>query len=255
MNAAALAQRTVIVTGAAAGVGRGIALACAAAGAHVVVASRRENGREVVAEIETRGDAASWTQCDVTDLASVERAVHDAIDRTGGLHAAVHNATSNHSSRPHRLEDVDRALFDDHLAVSLRGAYHCAVASFDALKETRGTLIVMTSPAGIEGSATLPLYATVKGALRGFAKSLAREWAPQGVTVNVVSPLAFSPAMEDAIAADPAMEKRLNRRVPLGRVGDAETDVGAAVAFLVGPDAGYITGQTLGIDGGHFMSL
>jgi len=75
------------------------------------------------------------------------------------------------------------------------------------------------------------------------------------VTVNVVSPLAFSPAMEDAIEADPAMEGRLNRRVPLGRVGNAEHDVGAAVAFLVGPDADYITGQTLGIDGGHFMSL
>jgi 3-oxoacyl-[acyl-carrier protein] reductase len=75
------------------------------------------------------------------------------------------------------------------------------------------------------------------------------------VRVNVVSPLAFSPAMEQAIAADPAMEERLNRRVPMGRVGDPEADVGVAVAFLVGSDAGYITGQTLGIDGGHFMSL
>jgi 3-oxoacyl-[acyl-carrier protein] reductase len=247
--------RTVIVTGAGAGVGRGIALACAAAGAHVVVASRRENGRDLVAAIEARGDHASWAQCDVTDLASVTRTIRDAVARTGAVHAVVHNATSNRSSQPHQLEDVDRALFDDHIAVSLRGAYHCAVASFDALRATHGTLIVMTSPAGIEGSATLPLYAAVKGALRGFAKSLAREWALDGVTVNVVSPLAFSPAMEQAIAADPAVEERLNRRVPLGRVGDAETDVGVAVAFLVGPDAGYITGQTLGIDGGHFMSL
>ena len=113
----------------------------------------------------------------------------------------------------------------------------------------------MTSPAGIEGSATLPLYATVKGALRGFAKSLAREWAPEGITVNVVSPLAFSPAMERAIAADPAMEERLSLRVPMGRVGDPKTDVGVAVAFLVGPDARFVTGQTLGIDGGHFMSI
>jgi 3-oxoacyl-[acyl-carrier protein] reductase len=129
------------------------------------------------------------------------------------------------------------------------------VASFDALRATRGTLLVMTSPAGVEGSATLPLYATVKGALRGFAKSLAREWAPEGVRVNVVSPLAFSPAMEHAIEAAPAMEERLNRRVPMGRVGDPEADVGVAVAFLVGPDAEYVTGQTLGVDGGHFMSL
>jgi 3-oxoacyl-[acyl-carrier protein] reductase len=247
--------RTVLVTGAAAGVGRGIALACAARGAHVVVASRRENGLELVGQIEARGDTASWAQCDVTDRESVSRTVADAVARTGAVHAVVHNATSNQSSQPHRIEDVDRGLFDDHLAVSLRGAYHCAVASLDALRASGGTLIVMTSPAGIEGSATLPLYATVKGALRGFAKSLAREWAPEGVTVNVVSPLAFSPAMEHAIAADPAMEARLSRRVPLGRVGDAETDVGVAVAFLVGPDARFVTGQTLGIDGGHFMSI
>jgi 3-oxoacyl-[acyl-carrier protein] reductase len=255
VSAATLAGRTVVVTGAGAGVGRGIALACAAAGAHVVVATRRDNGLEVVQQIEQRGHTASWAQCDVTELASVTGVVHDAVARTGAVHAIVHNATSNQSSQPHRLEAVDRGLFDDHVGVSLRGAYHCAIASFDALRSTRGTLIVMTSPAGVEGSATLPLYATVKGGLRGFAKSLAREWAPAGVTVNVVSPLAFSPAMEHAIAADPAMEERLNRRVPLGRVGDPETDVGVAVAFLVGPDAGYITGQTLGIDGGHFMSL
>jgi 3-oxoacyl-[acyl-carrier protein] reductase len=255
MTGTTLAGRTVVVTGAGAGVGRGIALACAAAGAHVVVATRRENGRELVEVIEASGDAASWARCDVTDLASVTRAIEEAVARTGAVHAVVHNATSNQSSQPHRLDDVDRALFDDHVAVSLRGAYHCAVASHDALRAVGGTLLVMTSPAGIEGSATLPLYATVKGALRGFAKSLAREWAPDGITVNVVSPLAFSPAMEAAIAADPAMEERLNRRVPLGRVGDPETDVGTGVAFLVGPQARYITGQTLGIDGGHFMSI
>jgi len=255
VSARSLVGRTVLVTGAAAGVGHGIAVGCAAAGAHVVVASRRENGRDVVAEIEARGDAASWVRCDVTDLASVSRAVRDTLGDTGALHAVVHNATSNQSSQPHRIEDVDRELFDDHVGVSLRGAYNCARASLDALRATRGTLIVMTSPAGVEGSATLPMYATVKGALRAFAKSLAREWAPDGVTVNVVSPLALSPAMEQAIEADPAMEERLNRRVPLGRVGDAATDVGPAVAFLVGPDARYITGQTLGVDGGHFMSI
>jgi 3-oxoacyl-[acyl-carrier protein] reductase len=255
VTAATLDGRTVVVTGAAAGVGRGIACACAGEGAHVVVASRRDNGRELVADIEARGHLATWVQCDVIDLESVEHLVREAVDRTGALHAVVHNATSNQSSQPHRLEEVDGALFDDHMAVSLRGAYHCAIAAHGALCATMGTLIVMTSPAGIEGSATLPLYATVKGALRAFAKSLAREWAPDGVTVNVVSPLALSPAMEHAIDADPAMEERLNRRVPLGRIGDAERDVGAAVAFLVGPEAHYITGQTLAIDGGHFMNL
>jgi 3-oxoacyl-[acyl-carrier protein] reductase len=255
VSAVDLSGRTVIVTGGAAGVGRGIALACGTAGAHVVVASRRENGVEVVDEIVVRGGAASWSQCDVADRDSVVSTVAHAVERTGSLHAIVHNATSNRSSEPHRLEDVTPELWEQHASVSLRGAYHCAVAGLPALRASGGTLVVMTSPAGIEGSATLPLYATMKGALRGFAKSLAREWAPHGVTVNVVSPLAFSPAMVNAIAEDPDMEARLNRRVPLGRVGDPESDVGRGVAFLLSTDAGYVTGQTLGVDGGHFMSL
>ena len=118
-----------IVTGGAAGVGRGIALACGAAGGHVVVASRRENGREVVAEIVERGGAATWAACDVADFGSVQRTVADAQELTGAVHAIVHNATSNRSSEPHRLEDVSIELLDEHAAVSLRGGYHCARAA------------------------------------------------------------------------------------------------------------------------------
>ena len=255
MSVVDLSARTVLVTGGAAGVGRGIALACGVAGAHVVIASRRENGGEVVDEI-VRAGARRRGHSATSPTANRSRpTVARAVERTGGLHTIVHNATSNRSSEPHRLEDISIELLDEHAAVSLRGAFHCAHAARPALAQSHGTLIVMTSPAGIEGSATLPMYATMKGALRGFAKSLAREWAPFGITVNVVSPLAFSPAMVNAIAEDPDMEGRLNRRVPLGRVGDPETDVGPGVAFLVSADAAYITGQTLGVDGGHFMSL
>lgn len=200
-----LTGRTVLITGAGGGVGRGIALASAARGAHVVVGSRNENGRSVVAAIVERGGSATWARCDVTDGDSVAHAVSTALSTSGRLDAVVHNATSNASSQPHRLADVDAALLADHVAVSLSGAYHCAVASFPALSDRGGAFVVMTSAAGMEGSASLPLYATMKGALRGFAKSLAREWAPDDVTVNVVSPLAFSPAMERAIEADPAM--------------------------------------------------
>ncbi len=244
---------TVLVTGAGAGVGRGIAMALAADGAHVVVASRSDTG--VADEISARGHAALWARCDVTAPDEVVDAVAVAVAATGRLDAVVHNATSNRSSQPHRLEEVDRALWEEHVSVSVRGARHCAAAAFDALKRHGGTFLVMTSPAGIEGSATLPLYATMKGALRGFAKSLARDWAPHGITVNVVSPLAYSPAMTAAIEAEPAMEERLSRRVPLGRIGDPERDIGSAVAFLVGPAARYVTGQTLAVDGGHFMNL
>lgn len=246
---------TALVTGAGAGLGRGIALALASRGAHVIVATRREPGQDVAHEITERGGVATWARCDVTERDSVVSAVEVAIATTGRLDAVIHNATSSASSRPHDLADVDQSLWDEHYSVSIAGAAHCATAAFDALARRGGTFLVMTSPAGIEGSATLPLYATMKGALRGFAKSLAREWAHHRITVNVVSPLAYSPAMTAAIEAEPAMEARLARRVPLGRIGDPERDIGAAVAFLIGPDARYVTGQTLGVDGGHYTTL
>jgi NAD(P)-dependent dehydrogenase (short-subunit alcohol dehydrogenase family) len=246
---------TVLVTGAGGGVGRGIALAAAADGAHALVATRSETGQAVAEEITARGQSATWVRCDVTLADSVAHAVAQAIHITGRLDAVVHNATSNASSQPHQLVQVDDGLWDDHYSVSVGGAFHCASAAFESLRARGGSLVVMTSPAGMEGSATLPLYATMKGALRGFAKSLAREWAPHGITVNVVSPLAYSPAMTAAIEAEPAMEARLARRIPLGRIGDPEHDIGSAVAFLIGPGARYITGQTLGVDGGHFMNL
>jgi len=250
-----LAGRSVVVTGAGDGVGKGIALACGAAGAHVVVAARRENGAKTVAAIEKRGGTAMWVRCDVTDRGNVEAAVATTIARTGRLDVMIHNATSRRSSEPVRLEDVDDALWEEHASVSLRGAYYCAHAALPALRDGGGSFILMTSPAGMEGSATLPVYGVVKGALRGLAKSLAREWAPFGVTVNTVSPLAHTRALEDAYEQDPELEERLARRIPMGRVGDPEVDIGPAVVFLASEGAGYITGQTLVVDGGRFMTL
>lgn len=245
---------TVMVTGAGTGVGRGIAAALASEGAHVVVATRSSNGQDVVRDLRAEGGSGTWARCDVTDSESVRAAVDLALAATGRLDGVVHNATSNASSRPTRPEDAGDD-WPDHCAVSLTGAFHCATHAFPVLRERGGALVVMTSPAGIEGSATLPLYATVKGALRGFTKSLAREWAPHRITVNAVSPLAYSPAMEAAIEAEPAMASRLARRIPMGRIGDPTSDIGTAVAFLMSPGARYITGQTVGVDGGHFTSL
>jgi 3-oxoacyl-[acyl-carrier protein] reductase len=250
-----LTGRTVLVTGAGDGVGRGIALACAAAGAFVVVAARGENGAETVAQIESRGGTGAWARCDVTDENDVSAAVALAVTQGDGLDVMVHNATSRRSSEPARLEEVDAELWQEHASVSLTGTYHCARAALPALRERSGRFLAMTSASGMEGSVTFPAYATVKAALRGFAKSLAREWAPTGVTVNVVSPLARTPAMENALREDPGLEARLVRRVPLGRMGDAEADIGPAIVFLAGDGGGYITGQTLVVDGGRFMTL
>ena len=249
-----LDRRGVLVTGAGAGVGRGIALACAAAGADVIIAAPRDNGAETAAEIVRRGGSAVWARCDVTDPASVDAAVTVAAARRG-LHVLVHNATSRHSSEPALLEDLDPEVWNDHAGVSLRGAFHCARAGLAELHTRGGRFIVMTSPAGMEGSRMLPGYGIVKAGLRGFVKSLAREWAPLGVTVAAVSPLAETPALSAAYDQDPELAARLARRVPLGRLGDPEHDIGPAVVFLASAAARYVTGQTLAVDGGRFLTL
>lgn len=252
--ASTLAGRTVLVTGAGQGVGRGVALAAAAAGASVVVTARRpEAAAGVVAEIEGRGGVAAPAVCDVTDAAHVDAAVAVALDRFGGLDAAVHNATSPHSSRSAVLEDVPDEAWDDLVAVALRGAFHLARASARPLRERRGTLVVLVSTAAVEGSAPLPAYAAVKAAQRAMVKSLAREWGPEGVRVNALAPVAVTRAMADFFEREPEAAARLAERAALRRLGDPEADVGRALTFLVGPDSAFVTGQTLVVNGGALL--
>jgi NAD(P)-dependent dehydrogenase (short-subunit alcohol dehydrogenase family) len=240
-----------VVTGAGGGLGRGIALACATEGMFVVVASRHDDGAETVAMIETSGGRGEWVRCDVTVRADVERAVA-AVDH---LHAFVHNAASRRSSEPVALEDVDAALWEEHASVSLRGAYYAAQAALPKLRATGGRFVLLTSAAGIEASPTRPAYSIVKGALRGLGKSLAREWGPLGVSVAMVSPLAATDALNDAMRNDATLEARLTSRIPLQRFGHPTFDIGRVVAFLCSDAASYITGQTIVVDGGRFMAL
>ena len=250
-----LAGRTVLVTGAGNGVGRGIALTAAAWGANVAVTSLADNGRETTDLVRGRGGTAEWFRCDVSSRADVEAAVAGAVERFGALHALVHNATSRRSSEVLRLEDATADVLDDHVGVSLRGAFHCAVTGFPHLRATGGRLLLFTSPAGMEGSAASPLYGAVKAGLRAFTKSLAKEWGPAGVNVNCLSVLAVTPALANAYRERPELEDRLRRIVPLGRVGDPETDIGPVVAFLASDESRYVTGQTIVVDGGRFTGL
>jgi len=251
-----LEDRVVLITGAGQGVGRGIALACARAGARVVVTEKiEETGRSVAREISDRGGIAHFAACDVTHRAEVDSAIAAALDHFGRLDALVHNATSDRSPLPDAIEDVDAGLLAEHVSVALRGAYYCAQAGFPPLRETRGQLVILTSPAGIEGAALLPLYSAVKAGQRAFVKSLSKEWGPQGVRVNAISPLASTPAMVRAFEADPALQKQLESLTPLGRIGDPELDVGSAATLLLSDGSRYITGQTWVIDGGRFTGL
>lgn len=245
-----------IITGAAGGVGRGLALACAAAGARVIVAARNaETGQAVIDEIEARGDPAQLSLCDVTRADQVQSCVARTVQANGRLDFFVHNATSNRSPEVHRLEDAPRELFDEHAAVSLRGSLYCARAAFESLASSRGCFILMTSPAGMEGSATLPFYGMVKAAQRTLVKSLALEWGPNGIRVNAISPLAVTEALDRAYRENPDLEARLEALTPLGRVGDPERDIGPAAVAMLGEAGRYVTGQTWVVDGGRFTGL
>jgi 3-oxoacyl-[acyl-carrier protein] reductase len=148
------------------------------------------------------------------------------------------------------MPDLPLAELRDQVAVSLRGSWLLAMAAKPHLLASHGSILLLTSEAGFEGKAKLAPYAAVKAAQRGFARGLAREWGPEGIRVNCIAPLASTPALEKALVLDPAMGPRLFGRNPLGRMGDPTDDVGPVARFLLSPEARYVTGNTVMVDGG-----
>lgn len=246
---------SVLVTGSSRGVGRGLVAAFASAGWDVAVTSRDpQTADAVAAELAGRGGRTVAAAVDVTVPGSVETGIDEAVRAFGGLDALVHNAVSTRSNEPVDLERTPPEAWDEHAAVALRGTWRCARAAFEPLRARAGALLVLTSPAGIGGSADLSLYAAVKGGQLAFVRSLAREWAPLGVRVNGLAPLARTDALEAAFTRDPEREARITGLVPTGRLGDPEHDVGPAAVFLCGAGAGYVTGQNLVVSGGRLTS-
>jgi NAD(P)-dependent dehydrogenase (short-subunit alcohol dehydrogenase family) len=254
---ARLTGRTAIITGAGQGVGLGIASRFAAEGANVVIAARRaETGEPAAESIRAAGGSAICIVTDVTVRAQVEACVGETVERFGGLQIMVHNAVAG-AATVHRLADVEQVTWDTLSRTAVWGSFFCAQAAAPHLRASGalGRLILITSPSGVEGSHTLPLYSPVKAAQRAMAKSLAREWGPYGVTVNCIGPVAETPALTVAFTSNPQLRERLAARTPLARIGDPEHDIGAAAAYLASDDGSYVTGQTLIVDGGHFMGF
>lgn len=252
-----LEGRVAIVTGAGQGVGEGIARRLVAEGAHVVVAARRADTGEPVAEsIRQQGGSAVCIVTDVASRNSVEACVTATVERFGALHVMVHNAFGGAAAN--RVEQTD---LQQHWHMMSRtgawGSMFCAQAAFPHLAAAGnlGRLVMITSPAGIEGSANLPLYAAVKAAQRGMAKSLAREWGPHGITVNCIAPVAGSPSLLRMFDRNPALRGAMEARTPLGRMGDITSDIGSVALFLASDDSSFVTGQTVVCDGGSFLGL
>ena len=242
--------RVAIVVGGAGGIGRAICRKLSLAGNAVVVAyrTRETPAEELVAEIRASGGQALGFRLDVTDGLAVDRLVTTAVQTFGGLGVVVHSASP--AIHPTAFPDLEWSAVQAHLETEVHGAFLLAKACYPAMSAQRyGRIVVVTSQV-LDGAPTpkWTAYAVGKAALAALARSLAVEFGPEGITVNCVSPGMTDTALIGDIPE--RMRLVLERQIPLRRLATAE-DVAATVAFLVSPEADYITGETIRVNGGQ----
>ncbi len=244
-----LAGKVAIVTGAGQGVGRGIALACASAGAAVVLVGRTLAKVEAVAsEIAGRGGTALAVSADVCSAADIDRVVATTVERFGTVDILVNNAQEVPLGPLLEVEEsAVQAGWESGPLATLRFMRRC----HPHLKGG-GVIVNLGSRAGVRPDPVgRGAYAAAKEAIRALTRAAAVEWGHDGIRANVILPYAMSPALERLAEDDPVAYERTRSSVPLGRIGDAEADIGRAVVFLAGPDAAYLTGATIPLDGGN----
>ncbi len=245
-----LEGRTALVTGASRGIGRAIALRLAAEGADVAVnfAGSAAKAEEVKNAIIEMGRKAIAIQADVKDASSVAGMVEEVKKTFGRIDILVNNAGVTRDGLLMRMKDEDWETVID---TNLRGVFQCTKAvSKIMMKQRYGRIVNMASVVGLVGNAGQANYAASKAGVIGFSKSVARELASRGITVNMVAPGCIDTDMT-AVLPDKVREAML-ADIPLARVGKPE-DVASAVAFLVSDEAAYITGQVINVDGGMVM--
>lgn len=245
-----LENKVALVTGAGRGIGRAIALRLAAEQAFVIVNynGSRQKAEEVVAEIEKLGGTGAAYQCDISDNEACESMIKGIIKEYGHLDILVNNAGITRDNLVMKMSDEE---FDAVYETNLKGVFHTIHhASRQLLKQRSGRIINISSVSGIMGNAGQANYSAAKAGVIGLTKSVARELASRGITVNAVAPGMIETDMTQVLP-DSVREQML-AQIPLGRIGMPE-DIAAAVAFLASDEAAYITGQVIVVDGGMTM--
>jgi len=238
-----------LVTGASRGIGREIALALAGAGARVVGTATSLSGAEAIgAALKEAGGTGRGAVLDVSDPTSIEALLAD-LEAAGELPTIlVNNAAITRDGLLVRMKPQD---WDAVISTNLSAVFRLSKACLRRMmKERRGRIVNLTSVVGLTGNPGQTNYAAAKAGLLGFTKSLAQEVASRGITVNAVAPGFIDTDMTRTLPE--AQRTALLQRIPAGRLGSA-ADVAAAVLFLASPQAGYITGETLHVNGGMYM--
>ena len=245
-----LAGKVAIVTGASRGIGRAIAVGFAAAGADVALAARsRDDLEDVARAVEAHGRRALVVPTDVTRRDEIEALVSTTVDRLGGLDVLVNNAGGTRFQAP--LLGLRPDGWDKVMRLNLDAVFHATQLAAAAMVERGGGSIVqMSSIAGIEGAPSLSFYSAAKGAVRLMSQAVAKELAGSNVRVNVIAPGWVATDLNAMLRADEGARSYLESTIPMGRFAQPEEIVGAAV-YLASDASSFVTGATIVVDGGQ----
>lgn len=247
MNSIMLNGKNAIVTGSSRGIGKAIAIKLAELGANVVLNYRSNvnSVEEVVKEIEAKGVKAIAVQGDISKFEDAKKIVDEATSKLGSIDILVNNAGITKDTLLMRMKEED---FDEVIEVNLKGVFNCTKHVVPIMmKQRSGRIINISSVVGLSGNAGQSNYAAAKAGIIGFTKSIAKEIASRGITVNAVAPGFIATDMTDVLSDK--VKESIKTSIPLKRIGE-DKDIANTVAFLASDMSSYITGQVISVDGG-----
>lgn len=243
-----LQDKIAIITGGASGIGKGMATAFVKEGAIVAIVDLNEEvGNQTVKELQEYQPESMFIQANLAEHDKLEGIVKQAVTEYGKLDILVNNA---HASRNMPFDQTTKKDLDLSFGTGFYPTFYLMQAALPYLKESQGKIINFASGAGINGDANQAAYAAAKEAIRAITRVGANEFGPFGINVNLISPIANSPGVQEWAKEQPEYYQFMLSKIPMGRLGELESDIGRVAVFLASEDSDYITGQTMMVDGG-----